>query len=666
MNKSNNNITLDNLSVLLKILSLGIVVLLWIDWVYIILAPGDGPFQTINWISRVKDGQMPGKDFDVFHGIGLLWFHAILAIPFDSLRVLVYIHIVGSCVCQCMLWSWVFQIRGFSFKKSILLSFAMVSCLKFTEVLPIINCSIFVNAGHSLTGARVALALLSILLATELAGRHIRSIWMQTCVIGLGAAIAAWFSTDQVLAVLSASIIYTYFFHWNSQRSMCYNLLNSAFRAILCVCVTLSAYFLLLFLTTGGDAITPLKYWWSDLPATQFWYFGGEPNTYLKTYRDIFDPTMVSFGIIGLFFHIYGMRKRSAKTMAFHFMLFIYGLSSLVPLLGIYADHYLAGWVLTGLISATLAVLPAIKIFSTKIPLGLNILASVTIVVFSARIISNRQRHLYYVGNPGELSEIHLNQAAAYCPSSIPDYVWKEFHLEKPELSKNLLRAFYRLTPEVSLHQSRVGRYDYIIHALTEKQKQEYTENLLSCKPLFLRVPSQKNSMYTQWLWHQWPDLWISILRDYHFVGVHQGFSYLRRNEEAIAYHYSAVSISQVNSPNYCDLIVDEKINEVCLLKLSIRYRTKPRFGQSPLPFDKMTRVNLASSGVVDDQAFAWPAGSDYQTRQVLLLANGSSEVSIRISTEALFFPSGIEIADVRMEKLSGVHYPSLMEMLQK
>ena len=47
------------------------------DW----LPPVDGPYQTANACRRILAGQIPGRDFVVFHGLGLNWYH----VPFYAL-----------------------------------------------------------------------------------------------------------------------------------------------------------------------------------------------------------------------------------------------------------------------------------------------------------------------------------------------------------------------------------------------------------------------------------------------------------------------------------------------------------------------------------------------------------------------------------------------------
>lgn len=37
--------------------------------------PFDGPFQLFNWLRRIDHGQLPGRDFNCFHGLGIPYIH---------------------------------------------------------------------------------------------------------------------------------------------------------------------------------------------------------------------------------------------------------------------------------------------------------------------------------------------------------------------------------------------------------------------------------------------------------------------------------------------------------------------------------------------------------------------------------------------------------------
>lgn len=644
----------------------GLAFLLWIDWAYVVLPPGDGPFQTINWISRIKEGQVPGKDFDVFHGLGLLWFHALLAVPFDSVRALVYVHGIGSFFCQCVLWTLVLRMQGHSARMAFLLGISLITLMKLSEVLPFLNLAIVVNAGHSLTGARVALALISVMTTYEISRRLMKNALLKVAFIGFGGGLAAWFSTDQALASIAAVIIFSAASTDNTVNSIAGKCFHAVSHMILAGVVALGSYFTLVSLATLGHAGTPLEYWWKILPENQFWYFGGAPNIYLRHLSDMFDPTIVCLVVVGALLHGYGLVMRKPGNLIMHCGLLMYGLVSLLPLLGMYSAHYLSGLVTTGIISFCYSRMPRFNAVNNKIWAVGNVLTVLAILVIGLRMISNRKRHGYYEKNTHGLVLTSVSNASVDPNGVVPDFVSKAYSTQDPSNSENVLRAFYRGTPEIAMRQRGVGKYDYIIHALGDGQKADYKEKLLGDPPRFLRVPTQKNSIYFQWLWHQWPELWEGILNEYDYEGVYNGSAYLRRVDKPDIVFDQNVPLKLLKNGATNEIHADAEFLHLTLLRLKVKYRTT-RAGQLlAKPFDKMTRVNVAASGVVDDQAFAWPSSDAYQTRHVLYLAKSSSEFCIRISADGLLFPSNIEIAEAVLEKASGADCDNLKRMLEK
>jgi len=639
----------------------------FLAWLYPITPSGDGPYQTLNWISRIKEGQVPGRDFDVFHGVGVLWVHAILAVPFGSVRGLIWVHYLGSLFLQWLLWNFVLKSTGRPWKRASLESAAVCGIMNLTMGIPLGNVSILVSGGNSMVGARVALPLICLFIAQRMIRPLEKGGGLRSGVfMGAAAGAGAWFATDQAPAslimgiVISVSVVGSASVGSRSLRLIC------SFSAIvMVVAMAMFTYLLLLWLTTGGSVEACLTYWWSVLPQVQFWYFGGAPNAYFHDIRDLLNPTILVLLSASLGLHWIGWKLRYHEQVPLRLGLIAYGLVSLLPLMGMLFPHYISGLWCTGLVGLLTArrpdrlvdfLLSRASLRAIKISLGL------ICAVLSVRAAQVQWKHKSRCLSP-DMLPLRLSGAISEGDSSaVPDVVRTE-SMAHP--SSNTLRAFYRGVPEIILRQPGVGRFDYIIHALGDQQHREYIQALKSSPPLYLRVPCQKSYLYSQWLWHQWPDLWEDVITGYRFQEVFDGSAYWKKVDREFAAERSPV-VLKVNYEGGTAVIRSEGSSlSGGLLHVTVAYHTEKVQGPFASLVDRMTRVTLRSSGVLDEQPFSWQPCSSAKIRDFYLIPKGGQDIEIRMSAEGPIFSSRLVVTSAVAERVKGVDIDGLAKTLE-
>lgn len=642
-----------------------LVFLICLDWIFPIVPSGDGPFQTINWILRIREGQVPGRDFDVFHGLGILWSHALLAIPFQSMRGIIFVHYFGALFFQGVLLSCVARFQLISWEKSILAGCMILACVRLTEAISFANFASLISAGHSLIGSRVALALLCIVISIRYSGKYSVGMLRKNLIFSLGAGCAAWFATDQALASIMAAAaisVSSAFLLSKGWRKGCLLVLPIFVTS---VASSILVYASLIYISTLGNVKLPMEYWWQVLPKVQFWYFGGAPNAFVREWTDVMEWRMILLLVCCLIMHIYGIVMRKPGNLPYHLGFSVYGVCSLAPMVGIFASYYFAGLFCSGLISLMMARFPETSWVRHKIPLIMKVGVCTVTLTLSVKIASNRMKHNDRFAQPEVLNKISADNQMKHQSRALPAFVMEEFELLDAKERDNILRAFYRAAPEIALNQKGVGRYDYIIHALSEEHKQQYERDLMRHPPLFLRVPCQKNFLYAQWLWHQWPQLWTSILSQYRFESLHNGSAYWRRISPKPLSVLGVVPISLGVASGGYRIKVEEGYRESTILRFKVTYRSIRRGGVIGGATDRLTRVTVSQSGVHDGQSFSWPSGMEFQTREVMVVPQASASVEVSIVTEGPLLSSDLEVSAVTVERLSCAHIDGLAEMLK-
>ena len=229
--------------------------------------PRDGPFQVYNAMRRMDAGQMPGRDFPAFHGVGIPWLHwPVYRLAGGGLQ--------GSELARQMITP-IATIAVFGLTSALLTGslwpaviWTVLSFVAFPSVLGhFLPFDRMMTAGTSLYGLRSLAPLLALAL-----------LWHGGSVMA-GVAVAASFllGIEQGVFLCAAMLVTAVVLWLMRRRRTHYDGLPLVRSFMLGIAIALVG----LWLATGGDQAAALHYYFADIPHDQVWYFGAPPNDFL-------------------------------------------------------------------------------------------------------------------------------------------------------------------------------------------------------------------------------------------------------------------------------------------------------------------------------------------------------------------------------------------------
>jgi hypothetical protein len=306
----------------------------------------DGAFQLLNPLRRLMEGQVIGRDFSFFHGVGVPFIHLPFYILFgqglfgeELTRWLVSpLLFILSAFCVFYVWR-----RRFAFAliMSVVVTGLGMILIPFL-VLPI----------TSILGVRsvVPVFLLAVLLNQRRLSRPIFKrapkfilplTWYE---LASGALLAAGllcgteFGVAAILAFAIARVAYPVEKGERTQLRW----LSLARTGVSFAVVLLAA----LEIITMGHPLEPLRYAFIDIPTDQFWYFGVPPNKYIHL-GNVFQTflgdwrLLVMWGVAAvaavLAYRVHALKKFRLETQGFLFA-WLAGAFAMISMLGYYSN----------------------------------------------------------------------------------------------------------------------------------------------------------------------------------------------------------------------------------------------------------------------------------------------------------------------------------------
>ncbi len=297
----------------------------------------NGAFQLFNPLRRLADGQAPGRDFQVFHGVGTAYLHY-------PLYLLLGKNLFASEMARHLVSPILFLASNFLFfmaaTRKVVLSL-WLSILSYFVGLAFFAYLLY--PGNSLMGARCALPIVAgaLVMAAPWLKERFGSLRFPVYETLLALVLAASFfvATEQGLAIISAWVVLQAALLISSGGRM--QRVRELF-VVLSLCVLHLAIFYLL--VSGRDFLSPIRYALVDIPSDQFWYFGAPPNAFYHDVSDLFLPGYLrSVYLTGtlLFAVVVAvallLKRRDAQGPLF---LLLYGLISMASVFGYISDAY--------------------------------------------------------------------------------------------------------------------------------------------------------------------------------------------------------------------------------------------------------------------------------------------------------------------------------------
>lgn len=443
----------------------------WLAWEVAAHALGfdgyfaNGAFQLLDPLRRIMAGQVYGRDFLNFHGIGTVWLHLpVYLLGGAGLRASEISRNLMSGLCHAaaaVALTYAFRPALTSKKQAWafgLLFFASGALLFTRAYLP----------WTSILGVR---SFFPLLLAAALVSRR-PIVW---ATLALAAALIT--SVEQGVAAaiaLLGAIAVTFILPGLTERRM--PLLGAALAG-------LGLFAAVLFIATSGDMAPGLRYALVDIPGDQFWYFGAPPNAFLPRHAFVLaaDPGFARFAatyVLGWAATGYlVMRARALAPVAVFLM--VYATFGLASQLGYIYSGNLHGSerAIFALVLATLLSAAGPRLFAVP-----TVLAGLYIAIWGARDFK-------------ALPVTPLHKEEHYLSQSWRDHVAAVGRISPA----GTLWSVYAGLPE-ALRGSFHPDFDYIIHALGPRHRERYVDTFLKRQPDIVRLDPLWRWGYGGWL----------------------------------------------------------------------------------------------------------------------------------------------------------------------
>lgn len=508
----------------------------------------DGAFQLYNPLRRMAMGEIPGRDFPFFHGVGMPWLHY----PFF---VLLGSNIFASELTRWLLSPFFFALSGLFFFRAMLGTWVRATI----ALAPFVGMSAvgmfnLVDPGNSMVGIRSMIPLLvaAALMWTVRRRRIVfgflqwhTSLLIAYVLLGVGVALG----TEQGVAAIGAFVLV--------RAVMSQRRLRWGWRLIVQIAAdvfaAVASTLLVLTVLTFGHAADALRYALVEIPSDQGWVFGSVPNIVLTPESFLWElrgGATIDFGgvVPGYFMAALAAvvllvcarwaRALGPNVVAASIFLWIQGLAVLAALVGyINLAVQLAPF---GRASAAIAC-------GTGVALAITLMARA-----EARVARSQARtarggaSVWAMGAAaallvalGATLAVSSLTARAEALAAIPkrELLWKavqapsqnDYEVAGPGY-RQALDAFLPLIPEgsqiwatyTSLYSSQrgvvtpaPGGEDYIIHALGRERRAAYENAFAQVKPEAVITTNPRYTIYEEWLWGRYPHFFQTLIQNY-------------------------------------------------------------------------------------------------------------------------------------------------------
>jgi hypothetical protein len=645
--------------------------------------PADGPFQLFNPLRRIAAGQIPGIDFQFFHGIGVPYLHYPLFWLFGkTIFASELSRNLTSAICytfSLFLFAWVSVRRDF--KKTLYFS-ALAAC--FSELLWLgktasVSLNIMFTPGNSLLGVRSTLPIIAFALLLSGLKPSVKAVSA-----GCAFASSLFVSTEHGIALIGSFVVTgcilltvpglirrTSLSDYSQDNGQAF----FSFRFYcLTLCLTACGVILIYLLFCGYQGgLQALKYNLLEVPKDQFWYFGVPPNRFATSWLDF--PRVTARGFLTLVIVICWLgsqlvsllrnRTRFTFTEVTTVHMLSYGILSCVSCLGMLETGYLFPMLrVVLLIILTLAFredwsgkitgfLRKREAFSGKVMIA----GSVGFIILSFSIVTwnlisrmppdlktDPRRPLPQLSIPwnnylAEVSGIVMQSEHDH-PQHRP-VIWSTY----AGLLEDRLQIFHPAD-------------DYIIHALGPVRRQQYLEKFRQSQPdfvqtvrrsLFLQLPD--NHDYEQWLQNTTWDFYEDVLRNYEITKVTDRFFLWKRTTDhwvSPPEQYEEVPVSP--GTDYLKVPDHFATAGTRLLVVRLKYRIENPWRQLPV-IGSLPRYLVEPENAAKTLPISLPPYAD-EIRFPLILRPGTAP-GLRLQTHSLISGANFIVTSVAFRKIS-------------
>lgn len=590
--------------------------------------PFDGPFQTYNALRRIDAGQRPGREFFVFHGVGV----PLVQYP--------YFKILGSdivasettrlflrrlqVIAVVLLFSWFFRLGWIpsllvwpvAIGTGLQLYFYKTgtnSLPEFRSLFPIIV------AGFILAPREIPLRVVWVGVATALA---------LLCGVEHGVAVTVAASIS-VAAAATASL----------HKPIAWGLLKDIVLGLgLGIFLMLSVWFAL-----GGPAAVAasLRFYFVDLANDQFWYFGVPPNPvfYGKwlTHERFYAVALIS--PIGFFLSWLAFRKADSQSscrLSLGLMtLFAYSGLALFSYLGI-SSNVLPS--LRAIVAAGVCI--AITAWNSRF----GVVASPTrksywwrtiifaLIAVSPLILTPIFRAQGGVGYSQGYEEdvatfFQITGASPQNPGAVT--VWSDY----AGVIEERLNVFHPHT-------------DYLIHALGPARRASYLEKFHEMQPDFV-VAADPEFRYAPWLWQSFWAFYRNLVVDYEVVGRTRYMLIWKRKTNAATVQAETpwVDATTLDDGQTYQIACPREPGKVPFMEIKVTYACDNPLAKVPL-LGKLPRLFIYPSHTLETLPVSLPPYQQEFTFPVV--PSGEGDIQLRYGVESIVSGASLKIESVQ------------------
>ncbi len=490
----------------------------------------DGPFQYYDALRRLDLGQLPGRDFPAFHGLGI----PIIGYPLYRVvgRDLIGSELTRQLVCRLAAIA-VYLLTSYLLTGSLwpgilwLIFYLGCSLFPIPLIVRFFNLSDFDAPGNSLLSFRSLLPVLSIGLVYRCATG-----WRGALLLGMALAAAWLLGVEQSLA-LAGSFLIT-----GLTASLVCRFREARLEwPPLLTAVVFGAIFTIASATilAGSRLLDVLRYYFVLIPNDQIWYFGAPPNHFIG------DGTMYSLSraivvlMFGLAFAVLWCwciwqdylatepdRSRVVLATAVGAG---YALLSLTSNFGYLNGGYLAVptriALVLGTVWAARRVGPHWNSLYTRFA-NLTVFRAGSVILLGAWLV-------------WLLAIIAARRAPAISEpwQSVATNFASKIRADVPQPATGTLWSTYAGIVEDRL-QIFQPNLDYIIHALGE-QRDKYVEYFAELRPPFVQTMRRDAFQYEEWVQSSTWGFYDRLIANYDIVGVSDFSMLWRRNDQVWA-----------------------------------------------------------------------------------------------------------------------------------
>jgi hypothetical protein len=440
----------------------------------------NGSFQLYNPLRRLMAGQLPGHDFQYFHGLGTMYLHVPMFLAFGG-------DLFASDMSKRLVSPLLFICSNLILLKIIF--------RKWSITLFLLNVTIYLSAtfypyliheGNSLLGVR---STMPIILAAVLIGLNVylQESRKSLIIIGSMLAMCLFVGIEHGIAAIMGYLVVALLV---SNHPFLQRLKSAAVVA----CSLVASVIIIYVLTSGIFFWEPIKYALIDIPNDQFWFFGSPPTHFLLTFRDFYTSGSIFYAITMdciLIILICFIKPKSSGTLAMLFLL-VYGLFSNMGLLSLLDTYYsmplirveviVIIWLIVSVLPVYLPfILSKIKelsylalLLSVSLPFisdTPSLLKTLESLTTTNQVQPEKHQGVYYSAN-------WMNQISAA----------KDILTAQPQLK---IWSTYTSILEYETNQFNPDT-DYVIHALGPGRREKYLQTFETTKPDIVRTMDSK------------------------------------------------------------------------------------------------------------------------------------------------------------------------------